>query len=56
MLLSSGASNQYDGTKYSYENDFLGYLGLQNMGFVTCAGGVTQKTLDEIHSIGEKCS
>ncbi|MDD3240827.1 MAG: NAD(P)H-dependent oxidoreductase [Lachnospira sp.] len=55
MFLSSGASSQYDGAKYSFKNDFLGYLRLKNMGFVTCAGGVTQRTLDEVRSIGEKC-
>lgn len=55
MFLNSGASRQYEGAKYSYENNFLGYLRLKNMGFVTCAGGVTQRTLDEVRSIGAKC-
>lgn len=55
MFLSSGASRQYDGAKYSFDNDFLGYLGLKNMGFFTCAGGVSQKVLTDIYSMGEKC-
>ena len=55
MLLSSGASRQYEGAKYSFENDFLGYLGLQNMGFYTCAGSVSEKMLTEIRAMGERC-
>lgn len=55
MFLSSGASRQYEGAKYSYENDFLGYLGLKDMGFYTCAGVVSEKILNEIRSMGEKC-
>lgn len=55
MFLSSGASEQYEGAKYAFENDFLGYLGLQNMGFYTCAGDVSGKILNEIRAMGEKC-
>lgn len=55
MFLSSGASRQYDGADYSFKNDFLGYLGLENMGLFTCAGGVSQKVLKDIRSMGERC-
>ncbi len=55
MFLSSGASGQYEGARYSFENDFLGYLGLQNMGFYTCAGSVSEKVLREIRTLGEQC-
>ena len=32
MFLSSGDDNMYDGAKFSYDGDFLGYLGLEGMG------------------------
>ena len=35
MLLSSGDSDMYDGARFSYEGDFLGYLGLEDMGIIT---------------------
>ncbi len=35
MFLSSGDDNMYDGAKFSYEGDFLGYLGLEDMGIFT---------------------
>ena len=52
VFLSSGASSQYDGALYSYENDFLGYLGLQNMGIFTVPGMVSGRKLDEIREFG----
>lgn len=55
MFLSSGASDQYEGAKYSFENDFLGYLGLENMGFYACAGSVSGKVQSAIRAMGEKC-
>ena len=55
MFLSSGDANMYNGAKYSFDGDFLDYLGLENMGFYTCDGSVSGKTLDDIHSMGEKC-
>lgn len=35
MFLSSGDSDMYDGAKFSYEGDFLGYLGLEGAGIFT---------------------
>ena len=52
MFLSSGASNQYDGAKFSFENDFLGYLGLENAGFYTSAGSVSGQMLTKLRNLG----
>lgn len=35
MFLSSGDSDMYDGAKFSYDGDFLGYLGLEDIGIFT---------------------
>lgn len=35
MFLSSGDPDMYDGVRFSFEGDFLGYLGLEDMGIVT---------------------
>ena len=35
MFLSSGDPDMYDGAKFSYEGDFLGYLGLEGCGIFT---------------------
>lgn len=35
MFLSSGDSNMYEGAKFSYDGDFLGYLGLEDEGIYT---------------------
>lgn len=35
MFLSSGASDMYNGAKFSYDGDFLGYLGLEDTGIFT---------------------
>ena len=35
MFLSSGDDNMYDGAKFSYDGDFLGYLGLEDKGIYT---------------------
>ncbi|MBQ6171464.1 MAG: NAD(P)H-dependent oxidoreductase [Clostridia bacterium] len=35
MFLSSGDDNMYDGAKFSYDGDFLGYLVLEGMGIFT---------------------
>ncbi len=35
MLLSSGDPDMYDAARFSYEGDFLGYLGLEGMGIIT---------------------
>ena len=35
MFLSSGDPEMYDGAQFSYEGDFLGYLGLEDKGIFT---------------------
>ena len=35
MFLSSGDDNMYDAAKFSYDGDFLGYLGLEGCGIFT---------------------
>ena len=35
MFLSSGDPGMYDGAKFSYDGDFLGYLGLEDGGIFT---------------------
>ncbi len=39
MILSSGDPNMYDGAMFSYQGDFLDYLGLESMGVFTSHGG-----------------
>ena len=38
MILSSGDANMYDGAMFSYQGDFLDYLGLEDMGVFTAHG------------------
>ena len=38
MILSSGDANVYDGAMFSYQGDFLDYLGLEDMGVFTAHG------------------
>lgn len=35
MFLASGDPNQYDGAKFSYDGDFIDYLGLEDAGIYT---------------------
>ncbi|MDO4974240.1 MAG: hypothetical protein Q4E38_08530 [Eubacteriales bacterium] len=35
MFLSSGDPDMYVGARFSYEGDFLGYLGLEDVGIFT---------------------
>ena len=51
MFLSSGDKDQYTGARFSFDGDFLGYLGLEDKGFFTSAGEVTEETLDEIREM-----
>lgn len=54
MILSSGDADMYDGAMFSYEGDFLGYLGLENMGVITASGsenGSAEKT-KELWALG----
>ena len=53
MFLSSGDRNQYDGAMFSYKGDFLGYLGLRDMGVFTSAGDVSDGLLAKIRKFGE---
>lgn len=38
MILSSGDPDMYDGAMFSYQGDFLDFLGLENMGVYTAYG------------------
>lgn len=38
MILSSGDANMYDGAMFSYQGDFLDYLGLEDMGVFMAHG------------------
>ena len=38
MFLSSGDADMYEGAMFSFEGDFVGYLGLENMGVFTAYG------------------
>lgn len=35
MFLASGDADMYEGARFSYEGDFLGYLGLEDLGLFT---------------------
>ena len=39
MILRSGDPEMYDGAMFSYQGDFLGYLGLEDAGVITAYGG-----------------
>lgn len=52
MILCSGDRDQYVGARFSYDGDFLGYLHLQDMGFITVAGDVTAGKLEEARALG----
>lgn len=55
MLLSSGDANMYDGAMFSFQGDFLDYLGLENMGIYTAHGAEngSRKKLEELRTFGE---
>ena len=55
MILSSGDDDMYDGALFSFQGDFLDYLGLENMGVFTAHGaenGSSEK-LAELRAFGE---
>lgn len=52
LLLNSGAGNVYDGAIYSFQNDFIGYLSLQNMGIFTACGEPTREQRSELEKFG----
>lgn len=54
MILSSGDADMYAGALFSFEGDFLDYLGLENMGVFTASGaenGSSEK-LKELKDFG----
>lgn len=54
MILSSGAANMYKGALFSFEGDFLDYLGLENMGVFTAHGAEngSETKLEELKNFG----
>lgn len=54
MFLSSGDANMYDGALFSYQGDFLEYLGLKNMGvFIACGSeGKSVEKRKELRAFG----
>lgn len=52
IFLNSGAPNVYDGAVYSFQNDFIGYLGLKNMGIFKACGRLSKDKLEEIEKFG----
>ena len=53
MFLSFGDEDMYTGARFSFDGDFLGYLGLEDKGFFTSAGTVSDAVLDEIRKMEE---
>ena len=45
LLLSSGDTGVYDGAIYAYQNSFLAYLHLEDMGIFTAAGDENKSAL-----------
>lgn len=54
MILSSGDPDMYEGALFSYQGDFLNYLGLEGMGVFTASGGENGSTekLKELREFG----
>ena len=54
LILSSGDKNVYDGAMYEYQNSFLNYLKLENMGVFTASGkqNKTEEKLNELREFG----
>ena len=54
MLLSSGDADMYEGAMFSYQGDFLDYLGLEDMGVFTAHGSENGSAaqLDELRKFG----
>ena len=50
MFLSSGDDDMYEGARFSYEGDFLGYLKLKDMGIYT---NHDSDVLDRIREMAE---
>ena len=54
MILSSGDADMYDGAMFSFQGDFLDYLGLENRGVYTSHGGEngSKAKLEELRAFG----
>ncbi len=55
MLLVSGDPDMYNGAMFSYQGDFLDYLGLEDMGVITAQAyepGLPEEKLEEIRRFG----
>ena len=54
LILSSGDDNVYDGAIYEYQNSFLNYLKLENMGVFTAHGkqNKSEEKLGELREFG----
>lgn len=55
MFLSSGDPDMYDGARFSYQGDFLDYLGLEGLGVYTTFGyepKVPEEKLEEVRKLG----
>ncbi len=48
MFLASGSSHQYEGAIFSYEGDFIDYLGLEGMGVYTSYDDNIDEKLKEL--------
>lgn len=55
MILSSGDADMYDGARFSFQGDFLDFLGLENMGVFTAHGAEngSPDKLRELRAFGE---
>ena len=55
LILSSGSDNVYGGAIYEYQNSFLDYLKLEDMGIVTAFGkqNKTEEILNELRTLGK---
>ncbi|MBT9775878.1 flavodoxin family protein [Clostridium sp. MCC353] len=55
MILSSGDPDMYDGARFSFEGDFLGYLGLESKGMFTAHGeeNGSEEKLEELRDFGK---
>lgn len=54
MILSSGDADMYDGALFSFQGDFLDFLGLENMGVFTAHGAEngSPEKIRELHAFG----
>lgn len=54
LILSSGSDNVYGGAIYEYQNSFLDYLKLEDMGIFTAFGkqNKSPEKLEELHQFG----